>query len=373
MRTDGYASTGPDPYGAVQLLQELDLLELVFFPPHEVAVFDFETSEDETADVLGLAANLDPARTSASTPGPSILSIYAARLLNALHWRANGKGCDFADNDAASLASSVDAFFLQPLTDVEQRRRLYYAAVLLPLRHKLYKEKKKFAWAGEAVIMDGLKLGVKQTKEPVTNVYRASDLMLRADPTLLQGDGQPPVPHLWPAGAAPHAKLLLLFQNPSITNPALQLSVRSAILFTQLIELALAWATREGIAGVKPLDVSAVQASRYWLELIQGHDLEARLLEKPRLDGKQVTEVLGFAPGPLMRRIQTAILAWQFEAGPDERSAEECAAWVKEQWAAGGIIPEAERTSAAPAKAKGKGGQQQQKGGQELPKKKIKS
>ena len=54
-------------------------------------------------------------------------------------------------------------------------------------------------------------------------------------------------------------------------------------------------------------------------------------------------------------RIQTAILAWQFDRPLDQGSQEECKAWLKAQWEGGGIIPPEERViPKSKTKVKGK-------------------
>ena len=83
-------------------------------------------------------------------------------------------------------------------------------------------------------------------------------------------------------------------------------------------------------------------------------------------------DTLGFAPGAMTPRIQTAICAWQFDRKPDEGTAEQCAEWLKETWNAGGIIPEEER-AAPKGKASAKAAGAHQDTGDNAAKKKRKS
>ena len=206
--------SGPDPLYALQLLHDLELYGLVFSPPPGERLYaPTRDVQHPHVDFLGWAPLLTPSQLqpvedyASSEQGGCVLR--AASLLSSARSRAKSKESgdgNLADNHAG-FVDSLDARLIDVLKDPEHCRRLFYAVSLLPLRHKLCKEKKKFVWAGEKTMMEGLKLGAKHTKDPLVCIYRSLDLLSACTHDALYGARDPPLPHLWPKEASPQARL----------------------------------------------------------------------------------------------------------------------------------------------------------------------
>ena len=93
----------------------------------------------------------------------------------------------------------------------------------------------------------------------------------------------------------------------------------------------------------------ATEYSKFW-RLIQQWNLVKRADEKPALDGNAVTACLGCHPR-LIARIQTFVLAWQYDQPQLDAQAEQrCSEWLKAEWEKGGIVPLDQRPPPPPAK-----------------------
>ncbi|KAK0537423.1 CCA tRNA nucleotidyltransferase, mitochondrial [Tilletia horrida] len=292
------------------------------------------------------------------------------------------------EDDAAEWTSLLPRPLLDVLLDAEQRARLFMAAALLPVEHVGVVEpvgggggtgagkakKVKLVWAGEAVVSNGLKLGNKQAKDPQAALLRARHLLetvraqreqfldASADAGAAAGLGLPG--GVWPEvevagvegaaeGARELAKFGLLLRQPSLTSSANQLSPASALVFSLVARLA--HLSLDGAGSSQEEDITR-EYVWLWERFTQG-SLLLRAEEKPVLDGNQIKTVLGFHPGPLTPRIQTAILAWQLaHPGPSPTiSAEACAKWLKEAWERGEIVTVENRQGASAGGGKKKG------------------
>ncbi|KAK0557458.1 CCA tRNA nucleotidyltransferase, mitochondrial [Tilletia horrida] len=260
---------------------------------------------------------------------------------------------------------------VEVLLDAEQRARLFLGAAVLPLEGLAVIErvggasskKVKLLWAGETAIANGLKLGNKQAKEPALALHRArallSSVISRREEFISASANASAASELelpngiWPdvevsenAQERMAAKIGLLLRQPSLTSSALHLNPATALLFTLVHALILSPGDDQ--------HKERIVKDHVWLWEQFSHDgLLNRAEEKPVLDGNRIKTTLGFQPGPLTPRIQTAVLAWQY-CRKAPVSADECAAWLKEQWDQGGIVPVEARQSASSAGGKKK-------------------
>lgn len=387
---------GPHPLLALFLLHRLDLFPLVFHPPPSTGKL-YNASETTSPRDLG-------------EPTSDSIALNAARLLDAILSNKTMEGISSANqpvemdslhiadghNEApkCDLSRAFSAIPSSPLPKAlfealpvdllsswssdsltsEERRRLWISVALLPLRHLIYEEKKnKFAWAGESVIANGLKLGTKTLKEPVASLHRCIELLPLGRRVLCSEQSQQGAEsealdqmlHL-PPGLSVKSRLGLLLRNPHVSNGLLQLRPEPALLLSFISELIAIW--QQGSAEGFNHDTSTLVAEQdqvvrlvreyghFW-QLIKQWDLIERADEKPVLDGNAVTAALGCHPR-LISQIQTFVLAWQYDqpsAQGGVEKEEECKAWLKGEWEKGGIVPFDQRPPPPPGKGdKGK-------------------
>ncbi|SJX64237.1 related to tRNA nucleotidyltransferase [Sporisorium reilianum f. sp. reilianum] len=378
---------GPNPLLALFLLHRLELFPLVFHPP-------------PSAGKLYAASASTPPK-ELGQPEPDSVALNAARLLDAI---LGGKALEDGspvnqsvpldnlrigdgrnDTQKADLSRAFSSIPTSPIPKAvlealpadlvsswssaslssEERRRLWISVALLPVRHLMYEEKKnKFAWAGESVIANGLKLGTKTLKEPVASLHRCMELLplgrkvLSSEQTPVDADSEAldRLLHL-PRGLSVKSRLALLLRNPHVSNGMLQLRPEPALLvsfISELIDLCHQHTgTFDDTATLAALQAQstalASEYTRFW-RLITQWNLVARADEKPVLDGNAVTACLGCHP-KLISQIQTFVLAWQYDQpqlGGDAE--EECRTWLKAEWDKGGIVPFDQRPAPPPSK-----------------------
>ncbi|SPO40755.1 related to tRNA nucleotidyltransferase [Pseudozyma flocculosa] len=408
---------GPNPLLALFLIHRLELFPLIFHPP-------------PTAGQIFAGSPAGP-DSPTGEPAPDAVALNAARLLDAVlkrqtleqfaaqqHVSIDGLRLSSADADvevaqteSEAAKSATRAFSALPTSPIpqtvfdalpqdllqswdasalssEEKRRLWISVSLLPLRGLQYEERKnKYAWAGESVIANGLKLGTKSLKEPVAHLDRAT-YILRSPARLLQEtqEGQAAAQEFVaiPAGVNVKARLGLVLRSNSIIHSPLQLRLPPALLLSFITELVGLWSgSPRGFdpdtSSLAAVEAEAVALARdyasFWATVRQWK-LDERAEEKPLLDGNAITATLQCYPR-LISRVQTAVLAYQFEhlselpSATDRPAAAEeevakCAAWLRAEWEAGRIVPFDERPPPLPA-ASGSGKAKKAKKPQEAP------
>lgn len=308
---------GPDPLRALQLISELGLYDIVFLPPPQPAWEAYRTEGESTEPFH--PGQLSPSAALAS--GGLLAEIY--------------QGTRWNETLPAAWLEAVRA-------DPGLPRLLWFAVALLPLRDVYIVQKKGELWIGHAVIASGLKLGTRNTKDPVAGLYRAARLLHR--PRL---DKFPaPDQHL----LTQVSSIGLLLANPNVSEPRLGLSLAGGLLFALLCDLLPYW-HQDGDAPVLDEGKARLVLDEYaafWNKVVGAH-LDAPP-ERPVLDGNQIATAL-HCEKILIPRIKPFVFAWQLDhAEPSEPAArqEACTAWLQEQWAAGEIVPENEREPLAP-------------------------
>ena len=205
---------GPDPLYALNLLIELDLFTLVFRPLPSAEPF-YTFPEGFTLKTVATSWVTSPEAKDMveGSPGESSVSLHAAEALLECMAQAGVEREALYEQPFKHLTetqrqelSAIPRDLLQVLHAGEQRRRLFYGAALLPLRHLMSTEKKRLAWVGENVILEGLKLS-GGTKDALVCLYAAADLLSILGDSVLPNGSEPPLPHLWPATATEAARL----------------------------------------------------------------------------------------------------------------------------------------------------------------------
>ncbi|CCF48968.1 hypothetical protein NDA11_003824 [Ustilago hordei] len=388
---------GPHPLLALFELHRLELFPLVFHPAPATGKL-YTASDSNSLKELGEPAS-DSVALNAARLLDAILSGKAQEDASSSHQPVAMDSLRIADGRSeasnSELSHAFSAIPASPLPKAvfealpvdllsgwssasltsEERRRLWISVALLPLRHLIYEEKKnKFAWAGESVIANGLKLGTKTLKEPVASLHRCLELLPLGRKVLCseqtqqgaESEALDDILHLAPRLSV-KSRLGLLLRNPHVSNGLLQLRPEPALLLSFISEVLVIWQQQGGEAGFKhdssTLDavqdrvvVLAREYGQFW-QLIKQWGLIERADEKPVLDGNAVTATLNCHPR-LISQIQTFVLAWQYDqpaaqGGVDKE--EECKAWLKGEWEKGGIVPFDQRPPPPPSKGdKGK-------------------
>ncbi|CEH17580.1 tRNA nucleotidyltransferase/poly(A) polymerase [Ceraceosorus bombacis] len=326
---------GADPHRAIHLLHALGLYPLVFLSPLSEPLKQLPLgSTTVNSDALGGEATVQPAQTAllASCILDRMYRSVLPEALPTLHFKDRRP---VQDHPRLELFFDSDLFreqaqgLLAALKDKEQRRRMFLAAALLPLRHAAAHERlEKWCWAGEHVIHHGLKLGKTSTREPLAALYRAADILEQPELDKLAVDHPHSfvrwIPHFSSRGVAQLEDKaiagLLLNRQPAITDSRLGVNLSSSLLISMVFDLAQrgysALSDASDVAvGLKDSDTLAPSPSRdlhravaqyvtFWHLFVDLWQLLPRAEERPRLDGVQIKEAIGVAPAILTGRIQ---------------------------------------------------------------------
>ncbi|XP_061994383.1 tRNA nucleotidyltransferase cca2-like isoform X1 [Rosa rugosa] len=207
----------------------------------------------------------------------------------------------------------------------EQRRLSFYAAMFLPLRKTMYKDRKaKDVPVVNYIFRDSLKQRVSDA-ETVVNLHNALEKFLSL------------LPHFVPNGDAKLAEVDLgrEYADVPLTSKESKLRVLTGFLLREikdfwrvaLLMSILLYPTDVLNKNFKPEDRRAlfVEAEK----AINNLGLDRVWDGKPLLNGKEIMDALQLkSGGPVVSKWQRKLLAWQF-AHPSG-TAEECREWLKE-------------------------------------------
>ncbi|WFD16865.1 CCA tRNA nucleotidyltransferase [Malassezia arunalokei] len=200
--------SGRDPRYALQLLSQLQLYWVVFMPPPALSQ-RMGRSSDHGAHIDELVHDAPDERAALS------LSDSFDSLLR----------------DTSPLWSRLPADWLARVRAPDwsaQRRLVWYAIALLPLRDLYVQAKKQPAWAGAVTISAGLKLGHRTTKDPVTSLVRAASLLSR-----------PRLARFVPAPCLTRRSTIgLLLRHHDVSQPKMDVALDNALLVALLYDLA---------------------------------------------------------------------------------------------------------------------------------------
>lgn len=304
--------SGRDPRYALQLLSQLQLYWVVFMPPPALSQ-RMGRSSDHGAHIDELVHDAPDERAALS------LSDSFDSLLR----------------DTSPLWSRLPADWLARVRAPDwsaQRRLVWYAIALLPLRDLYVQAKKQPAWAGAVTISAGLKLGHRTTKDPVTSLVRAASLLSR-----------PRLARFVPAPCLTRRSTIgLLLRHHDVSQPKMDVALDNALLVALLYDLATY------AHGLDTPEAEAIvdEHAAFWA-YVRDEQLAAYVHTKPLVDGRQVAAALG-CDVCLLSRILPYVTAWDMDHVDDEPDRPgRCLAALQRAWADGHMVPVSERTARA--------------------------
>lgn len=304
--------SGRDPRYALQLLSQLQLYWVVFMPPPALSQ-RMGRSSDHGAHIDELVHDAPDERAALS------LSDSFDSLLR----------------DTSPLWSRLPADWLARVRAPDwsaQRRLVWYAIALLPLRDLYVQAKKQPAWAGAVTISAGLKLGHRTTKDPVTSLVRAASLLSR-----------PRLARFVPAPCLTRRSTIgLLLRHHDVSQPKIDVALDNALLVALLYDLATY------AHGLDTPEAEAIvdEHAAFWA-YVRDEQLAAYVHTKPLVDGRQVAAALG-CDVCLLSRILPYVTAWDMDHVDDEPDRPgRCLAALQRAWADGHMVPVSERTARA--------------------------
>ena len=304
--------SGRDPRYALQLLAQLQLYWVVFMPPPALSQ-RMGRSSDHGAHIDELVHDAPDERAALS------LSDSFDSLLRG----------------TSPLWSRLPADWLARVRAPDwsaQRRLVWYAIALLPLRDLYVQAKKQPAWAGAVTISAGLKLGHRTTKDPVTSLVRAASLLSR-----------PRLARFVPAPCLTRRSTIgLLLRHHDVSQPKMDVALDNALLVALLYDLATY------AHGLDTPEAEAIvdEHAAFWA-YVRDEQLAAYMHTKPLVDGRQVAAALG-CDVCLLSRILPYVTAWDMDHVDDEPDRPgRCLAALQRAWADGHMVPVSERTTRA--------------------------
>ena len=302
--------SGRDPRYALQLLAQLQLYWVVFMPPPALSQ-RMGRSSDHGAHIDELVHDAPDERAALS------LSDCFDSLLRG----------------TSPLWSRLPTDWLARVRSPDwraQRRLVWYAIALYPLRDLYIQAKKQPAWAGAVTLSAGLKLGHRTTKDPVTSLVRAASLLTR-----------PRLARFVPAPCLTRRSTIgLLLRHHDVSQPKMDVALDNALLVALLYDLAT--------HGLDTPEAAAIvdEHAAFWAYVRDEH-LAAYIHAKPLVDGRQVAAALG-CDVCLLSRILPYVTAWDMDHVDDEPDRPgRCLAALQRAWADGHMVPVSERTTRA--------------------------
>lgn len=302
--------SGRDPRYALQLLAQLQLYWVVFMPPpalsqrmgrssdHGAHIDELVHDAPDERGALSLSDHFDSLLRGTSPLWSRLPTDWLARVRSP-DWRA-------------------------------QRRLVWYAIALYPLRDLYIQAKKQPAWAGAVTLSAGLKLGHRTTKDPVTSLVRAASLLTR-----------PRLARFVPAPCLTRRSTIgLLLRHHDVSQPKMDVALDNALLVALLYDLAT--------HGLDTPEAAAIvdEHAAFWA-YVRDERLAAYIHAKPLVDGRQVATALG-CDVCLLSRILPYVTAWDMDHVDDEPDRPgRCLAALQRAWADGHMVPVSERTTRA--------------------------
>lgn len=302
--------SGRDPRYALQLLAQLQLYWVVFMPPpalsqrmgrssdHGAHIDELVHDAPDERGALSLSDHFDSLLRGTSPLWSRLPTDWLARVRSP-DWRA-------------------------------QRRLVWYAIALHPLRDLYIQAKKQPAWAGAVTLSAGLKLGHRTTKDPVTSLVRAASLLTR-----------PRLARFVPAPCLTRRSTIgLLLRHHDVSQPKMDVALDNALLVALLYDLAT--------HGLDTPEAAAIvdEHAAFWA-YVRDERLAAYIHAKPLVDGRQVATALG-CDVCLLSRILPYVTAWDMDHVDDEPDRPgRCLAALQRAWADGHMVPVSERTTRA--------------------------
>ncbi|WFD00366.1 CCA tRNA nucleotidyltransferase [Malassezia yamatoensis] len=263
--------TGPNPLYALQLLSELNLYSIVFFPPGD-NINVLKDADGQTLDRVDFSEQI---------------ALQTGSLFQSILQNSRKYSCQ--DMLPTPWVSAVQ-------NDKTAQRFLWFMIALLPIRDVYIPSKQAATWSGSIVASSGLKLGTRNTKEPLTVFHRAaSSLSL---PTL----------DSFPRKDQPHfsqaSSVGLLLQSVGVPNERLNVSLAGVLLYSLFCDLISCW--HEGQLDEHQAQQIVKIYQEFW-DLVQSAHLSDAINQRPLLDGNQIADALE-CHRALLQRIKPLII-----------------------------------------------------------------
>lgn len=301
--------SGRDPRYALQLLSQLQLYWVVFMPPPPLSQ-RMGLSSDHGAHIDELVHDAPDE--------------HAALLAS--------DGFDSLLRGASPLWSRLPADWLARMRSPDfgaKRRLVWYTVALFPLRHLYIQAKKQPAWAGAVTISTGLKLGNRNTRDPVTCLVQAASLLSR-----------PRLERFVPEACLTRRSTIgLLLRHPYVSQPHGDVALDNALLVALLYDLATY--APDGLDT--PVAEAIVDEHAAFWAYVRDEQLSSYVHAKPLVDGRQVAAALG-CDVCLLSRILPYVTAWDMDHVDDEPDRPgRCLQALQRAWEDGHMVPVSER------------------------------
>ncbi|THH04155.1 hypothetical protein EW145_g5734 [Phellinidium pouzarii] len=230
--------------------------------------------------------------------------------------------------DTLQLPAPHPLLLSQLPLDPTLRQRLFLAATLTPYTHITYTLPKK-------------KNDFNHYVDGIPALFTAADILRGVDASQFEGPGE-------------RGRIGLLLRTKSVHNMNSGSHWSSSLLFSLVQELAVLWKADKDEFDIKQAATVIHRYNRF-LERVEELNLPNSINDKPLLNGKEVVSLLGATtPGAWTGAMLSSVSAWALDH--PEGTKDECAAWLKEEHAAGRIIIDARPQNAAkpPPKKKAK-------------------
>ncbi|KAF7986165.1 hypothetical protein HWV62_38552 [Athelia sp. TMB] len=289
---------GRDPLLSIRLIHEISLYKIIFtIPP---AISD----------------------TFSSAPGPPILSLAAATILQALI-------CPVSANASFKDLGPVHPTLISTVNSSKGTRALLFlASALTPFRGITYTDaKKKTHAAVEAAVREGTRLGTQNHYlDGVGPLFAAAELLKNSS---LENDKL----HLLSERVA----LGLLLREKVVHNPNTGSHWTTSILFSLVQELMAFYDAEKDQMNVREAS-TIINKYNTFLQRIEELGLPNDVDAKPLLDGRRVSQLLGAKPGQWTGQVLAKVVEWQL--GHPDGTVAECETWLKGEHEAGRIRAE---------------------------------
>ncbi|KAG8937264.1 CCA tRNA nucleotidyltransferase, mitochondrial [Tulasnella sp. 418] len=280
---------GRDPLMALQLIDSLGLHEAIFHIPSS-------------------------ARLS-GTPGDRRISFVAATLLTYFLY----------GRPVSELTPLHPKIVENAVKGSGARQRLYLASALASFEGISCHEKRKDIPASEVVIREGLKLGTR-------NHY------MDGVPLLLQGARflSKPAPARYTTPSQ-RVSIGLALRDKNVSNQLTDAHWTTTLLLGLVLDLVKAVDLEQNVLSVKTA-CEILQMYNDFTEMVETLELESSIYEQPRLNGNEISGLLGLKPGPWMSRVISDIVSWQLDHPLGSK--EECQVWLRQEVEEGRIVIE---------------------------------
>ncbi|CEL51664.1 hypothetical protein RSOLAG1IB_00199 [Rhizoctonia solani AG-1 IB] len=251
--------------------------------------------------VFGIPPDL--AAKASGIQRPQSTGVHAASILSGLF-----------DSVTTSLPAPHDELLKQVHGDHGLRQRLVFGATLTPWRDMVYPQKKGHQSIVELIVKEGLKIGSQNHFIPsVPKLFTAHKKASNPSLDKFEGPSQ-------------RALIGLLLRDSDMHSPRTGTYWSTSLLFSLVQDLVDLIDDQNTLDDAQARQV--VQTYNMFVDRVLELDLVKSIEEPPRLNGKEISTLLGIKPGKEIGMYMEHVVRWQLEH-PDE-STDACKAWLKD-------------------------------------------